>query len=1051
MKSLTQFVRWVAAVAVASALLLAVPVVLVTAPSPLDRERGVRSLIKALVEDTQVFDESVVSLLVALGWILWTYMAAVFVLELTTAVAGAASRNIRGLSFGQSLARPLVGALMWSSTASAVAMSVIGAGGVVAATSQVAYAQEAPESARHWAEASAQNGHVYVMKGEGDDEATPSEPIVISDGNGTLLVDGQLVRPHLVVIKDDTMWDLAEKHLSDPFRWVEIAELNLGRPQQHSPVVTDPDLIWPGTVLYMPGDAIGLNVPPAPVVQEPTAAEPASEEEVERAPEPEPEITVWTPEPDRLDSIGDDDATVALPEVDESESTGRDDFGANADIPWWLVAAGAAAAGVFSAGMLRRIARRRDRDQALGATVEDDSDLEALLEELEEPEPDLRTHLLSAAASLRAELVGVDAPMLQVDADQTTAVFTEVVRPREDSAWSYSGDDGERSVWALLHSDEPSYTPGAGFALYGVGDNVFLNLEAIGWLGLEGVEDLVAGHLRHLVHDLVGNFGQEHELVLRVGRPGMIDGAEVYGTSTIANVDDMRSELAAYMGQVDSAHAEMETALASELRESEDAWPTLVLIVDLAECDALEETRLPLHRFPGRYPVAIVSVGVSSGAPWVARIESPNEMAIESTYLNKAPRVRPQIMTTATAEALAAELTSKLSKKRWESNPDAIDDAEPASPEDLAEDGWIERAVDSHFDTAAATKNGHTDIADEATADLVYLSQSDVGHAQTQDLGAPWPTSSDLPVDHSEFLERPSRADPVLVGDENHAVTDASNARFSPRKVAQVGDFLYSDGSKRDGSEIEAQATAAAEDDTRPQIRLLGRPTVTGIDVELSDRELAAATLLALTPEGLDRAEILHHIWGGRDVDPRQVRKVLTALQVALGELLERDGSIVQLPIDTDIAEVERNMGRSADMPWSNASALIRHSLELIQGEPFHAISGKYWDWVDNEGAQPRRRLVERVETALVAVADRAELEGDSHVLADLGAAGLRINPLSQRMATYAATGSAGSGDAAAALDVVARWEAAFEDMFDEDPPSDLRATVKAITHDKVG
>jgi len=257
-KSIVDFIKWIAAVIATGALLVAVPVVFLLAPSPLDSDRGVKALVDAVVNGTQIFDESVVSLVVAVGWVLWAYLAASFVLEVVSAALGAASRNVRGMSFGQSIARPLVGALMWSTTASTVAMSVIGAGGVAVATTQIAHAAEAPSIGANRSLNLSEGGHVYVMNNDDiEDGSTLTDPIVISEDDGTVLVDGQLLRPHLVVIKDDTMWDLAETHLQDPFRWTEIAELNLGRPQPNSPVVTDPDLIWPGTVLLMPGDAIG--------------------------------------------------------------------------------------------------------------------------------------------------------------------------------------------------------------------------------------------------------------------------------------------------------------------------------------------------------------------------------------------------------------------------------------------------------------------------------------------------------------------------------------------------------------------------------------------------------------------------------------------------------------------------------------------------------------------------------------------------------------------------------------------------------------------------
>src|SRR5690606_20881036 len=50
----------------------------------------------------------------------------------------------------------------------------------------------------------------------------------------------------------DTLWDIAERELGDPFRWPEIYKLNRGKVQPSGGTLTDPDLIQPGWVLRIP-------------------------------------------------------------------------------------------------------------------------------------------------------------------------------------------------------------------------------------------------------------------------------------------------------------------------------------------------------------------------------------------------------------------------------------------------------------------------------------------------------------------------------------------------------------------------------------------------------------------------------------------------------------------------------------------------------------------------------------------------------------------------------------------------------------------------------
>ncbi|HYZ99928.1 MAG TPA: LysM peptidoglycan-binding domain-containing protein [Acidimicrobiales bacterium] len=60
------------------------------------------------------------------------------------------------------------------------------------------------------------------------------------------------------VQRRDTLWDIAERHLGDPFRWQEIFRLNEGKAQPNGHRLTDPDLIYPGWWLELPEDARGL-------------------------------------------------------------------------------------------------------------------------------------------------------------------------------------------------------------------------------------------------------------------------------------------------------------------------------------------------------------------------------------------------------------------------------------------------------------------------------------------------------------------------------------------------------------------------------------------------------------------------------------------------------------------------------------------------------------------------------------------------------------------------------------------------------------------------
>lgn len=89
--------------------------------------------------------------------------------------------------------------------------------------------------------------------------------------------------PAVQVVRGDTLWDLAGTFLGDPFRWPEIREANRDRDMGRGMRFTNPDLIYPGWELILPGDAVVAFTPAAvpPPDVEPVvvpSATPAAEE-----------------------------------------------------------------------------------------------------------------------------------------------------------------------------------------------------------------------------------------------------------------------------------------------------------------------------------------------------------------------------------------------------------------------------------------------------------------------------------------------------------------------------------------------------------------------------------------------------------------------------------------------------------------------------------------------------------------------------------------------------------------------------------------------------
>jgi LysM repeat protein len=90
--------------------------------------------------------------------------------------------------------------------------------------------------------------------------------------------------PSYTVMPGDTLWSISSQHLSDPFDWPKLWNVN--------PAVANPDLIYPGNILMLPnGQPVEtVQAPPPPVAEAPPAEE--APEETAAAPAPAEEQQV---------------------------------------------------------------------------------------------------------------------------------------------------------------------------------------------------------------------------------------------------------------------------------------------------------------------------------------------------------------------------------------------------------------------------------------------------------------------------------------------------------------------------------------------------------------------------------------------------------------------------------------------------------------------------------------------------------------------------------------------------------------------------------------
>ena len=175
-----------------------------------------------------------------------------------------------------------------------------------------------------------------------------------------------------VVVTGDTLWDITEDELGDPFRYPEVFEASTDTLQPGGERLTDPDLIKPGWTITIPATRTADTdtttdehaEPAKPAKQKPAA-------HAEQAPaEPVPEPSAETPAPQTHQPPEVQDGRPAetsdRPEVDAGADTDDDADDAENDsilnAPWIL--SGLTGAGVLLAGGLYRGLRQRRATQA---------------------------------------------------------------------------------------------------------------------------------------------------------------------------------------------------------------------------------------------------------------------------------------------------------------------------------------------------------------------------------------------------------------------------------------------------------------------------------------------------------------------------------------------------------------------------------------------------------------------------------------------------------------------------------------------------------------
>jgi nucleoid-associated protein YgaU len=522
------------------------------------------------LRDSVVSDSTVFSVLTVAAWLVWGLFVLSFVIEAKAALRGLQAPSLAFVGPVQRAARLLVatvivGLTIHTSTPRATALPVTlahdaagPADAIGAVDTPAPQPPLQPSAPRHetappsvitvragdsvWSLAEAHLGDGMRWRElwnlnrnvQQQDGRTWSNPQVIevgwrlqlpSDATAQEAVRSDDGRKVHVVEPGDTLWDIADGELGDPYRYPEIFDLNDDAEdvQPDGRRLEDPDLILPGWELELPNDDPAVAEPPGPL--HPDAAgsqpdDPATSTEAASAPPLTSRSSL--PPSQTVGSSAETPANADTSDLAPADDTGSSDTAAVAGTL-------AGVTGALAAGLALRIAVLRRRRSVRGAR--NSTALSATLTETEgavlaaADVPLVRwagQQLARLVASLNRRQVTSGPLAVEVSEEAGIELLWETPQPEAPSPWQVA-DGGW--AWRLPYdpdgevpaADLPSPIPGLVTIGERDGRRLLLDLEAYGAVTLDGPTEHVDALLRSIAVELASDDELADSYVLTVG------------------------------------------------------------------------------------------------------------------------------------------------------------------------------------------------------------------------------------------------------------------------------------------------------------------------------------------------------------------------------------------------------------------------------------------------------------------------------------------------------------------------------------------------------
>ncbi len=606
--SLRNTVHAIGSAATLTALTVGIPAMLIVLHGRPDEPATFRAL-GHVFAGGQLRPPAVVDLITLVAWVAWLVIATAVIVEIVAWTRGTPTPRLAGMTTIQPWVRNLV-------ATATLLVGTFGAPPRVGATTTIPISTVVASTARA---AVAPPSTTFSPPPATPTASVPAVPVVSAV-------------PSCVVVRNDSLWALAERHLGNPMRWREIYALNRGGPQPDGHSLEDANLIQPGWTLQLPADATNTTpaavpaptpstpVPPVPATsrttrslalpselsstttagangapvppQESTPAAPASR--------PAPTVTIPTGTPPARPELQGPAPTASTSTVPRAR-TGPDtrvmhpspDDVVTADHTTGLAIGATVAAGIITLLGALRLARRRRRDHepihtprtqrvetALRRTTDDHTGRLDVALRAFAPAITGTTRVL--AVRMLREQVEI---LLDTPPDDAPPGFVSTGDPR---CWTTSPDATTNQLASQADGRAASVP-----ALISIGqidgNLVMVDLETAGLLTVDGDSEAVNGFVRHVALELATSTLADHLELL------------IVGDALFAPIGERHPRI---------RHLDLDDAIADlEAAHRDDGFPTLLVSSDTLT----DETR------------ARIKVAVAAGNPVGAMFPSPSQ------------------------------------------------------------------------------------------------------------------------------------------------------------------------------------------------------------------------------------------------------------------------------------------------------------------------------------------------------------------------------------------------------------------------------------------